>query len=146
MPSADELKNKKYCKWHNSNSYNTNKCKVFHRRSSRLLSKVEKEFVILAVHIVSGTSSRSRWPPCGAAPPATMLMWQISSSNPPLSLEYLCVSMLMRQISSSTLPWSLPEGSEVSFGHHVNILAVTKIFWYWKWNGNLLEHHLSQKW
>jgi hypothetical protein len=29
IPSADELKNKKYCKWHNSNSHSTNECKVF---------------------------------------------------------------------------------------------------------------------
>jgi hypothetical protein len=29
IPLADELKNKKYCKWHNSNSHRTNECKVF---------------------------------------------------------------------------------------------------------------------
>jgi hypothetical protein len=27
-PSANELKNKKYCKWHNSNSHRINECKV----------------------------------------------------------------------------------------------------------------------
>jgi hypothetical protein len=29
IPSADELKNTKYCKWQNSNSHSTNECKVF---------------------------------------------------------------------------------------------------------------------
>jgi hypothetical protein len=32
IPSADELKNKKYCKWHNSNSHRTNECKVFRQQ------------------------------------------------------------------------------------------------------------------
>jgi hypothetical protein len=32
IPSADELKNKKYCKWHNSNSISTNECKVFRQQ------------------------------------------------------------------------------------------------------------------
>jgi hypothetical protein len=30
IPSADELKNKKYCKWQISNSHSMNECKVFH--------------------------------------------------------------------------------------------------------------------
>ena len=29
IPSAEELKKKRYCKYHNSNSHNTNDCKVF---------------------------------------------------------------------------------------------------------------------
>jgi hypothetical protein len=29
IPSADELKHYKYCKWHNAVSHNTNECKVF---------------------------------------------------------------------------------------------------------------------
>ena len=31
MPSADELKRKAYCKWHNSFSHATNDCNVFRR-------------------------------------------------------------------------------------------------------------------
>ena len=29
IPSEDELKNMKYCKWHNASSHETNECKVF---------------------------------------------------------------------------------------------------------------------
>ena len=29
IPSAEELKKIKYCKWHNTTSYSTNECKVF---------------------------------------------------------------------------------------------------------------------
>jgi hypothetical protein len=29
IPSAEELKKKRYCKYHNSNTHNTNDCKVF---------------------------------------------------------------------------------------------------------------------
>jgi len=29
IPSAEELKKKRYCKYHNSNNHNTNDCKVF---------------------------------------------------------------------------------------------------------------------
>jgi len=29
IPSAEELKNIKYCKWHNATSHSTNECKVF---------------------------------------------------------------------------------------------------------------------
>ena len=29
IPSEDELKNMKYCKWHNATSHDTNECKVF---------------------------------------------------------------------------------------------------------------------
>jgi len=29
IPSDEELKKKRYCKYHNSNTYNTNDCKVF---------------------------------------------------------------------------------------------------------------------
>jgi hypothetical protein len=32
VSSADELKNKKYCKWHNLNSHSTNECKVFNQQ------------------------------------------------------------------------------------------------------------------
>jgi hypothetical protein len=32
IPSADELQNKKYCKWHNSNCHSTNECKFFHQQ------------------------------------------------------------------------------------------------------------------
>jgi hypothetical protein len=32
IPSDDELKNKKYCKLHNSNSHSTNECKVFRQQ------------------------------------------------------------------------------------------------------------------
>jgi hypothetical protein len=29
IPSVDELKNRKYCKWHNAVSHNTYECKAF---------------------------------------------------------------------------------------------------------------------
>ena len=29
IPSAEELKKIKYCKWHNATSHDTNECKVF---------------------------------------------------------------------------------------------------------------------
>ena len=29
IPSEDELKNIKYCKWHNATSHDTNECKIF---------------------------------------------------------------------------------------------------------------------
>jgi hypothetical protein len=32
IPSNEELKNKKYCKWHNSNSNSTDERKVFHQQ------------------------------------------------------------------------------------------------------------------
>ena len=32
IPSAEELKNMKYCKWHNATSHDTNECKVFRQQ------------------------------------------------------------------------------------------------------------------
>src|SRR6185437_13392806 len=32
IPSEDELKNTKYCKWHNATSHDTNECKVFQQQ------------------------------------------------------------------------------------------------------------------
>ena len=32
IPSEDELKNIKYCKWHNAMSHDTNECKVFRQQ------------------------------------------------------------------------------------------------------------------
>ena len=32
IPSEDELKNMKYCKWHNDTSHDTNECKVFRQK------------------------------------------------------------------------------------------------------------------
>ncbi len=32
IPSAEELGKRKYCKWHNSGSHNTNDCKVFRQQ------------------------------------------------------------------------------------------------------------------
>jgi hypothetical protein len=32
IPSVEELKNCKYCKWHNTMSHNTNECKTFHQQ------------------------------------------------------------------------------------------------------------------
>ena len=32
IPSADELKKIKYCKWHNATSHSTNECKVFRQQ------------------------------------------------------------------------------------------------------------------
>jgi hypothetical protein len=32
IPSAEELKKMKYCKWHNATSHNTNECKVFRQQ------------------------------------------------------------------------------------------------------------------
>ena len=31
IPSAVELKNRKYCKWHNAISHSTNECRVFYK-------------------------------------------------------------------------------------------------------------------
>jgi hypothetical protein len=32
IPSADDLKNIRYCKWHNATSHSTNDCKIFHQQ------------------------------------------------------------------------------------------------------------------
>ena len=32
IPSVEELKRIKYCKWHNTTSHNTNECKVFRQQ------------------------------------------------------------------------------------------------------------------
>jgi hypothetical protein len=32
IPTTEELKNRKYCKWHNAVSHNTNECKVFRQQ------------------------------------------------------------------------------------------------------------------
>ena len=32
IPSEEELKNMKYCKWHNATSHDTNECKVFRQQ------------------------------------------------------------------------------------------------------------------
>jgi len=32
IPSAEELKRMKYCKWHNATSHDTNECKVFRQQ------------------------------------------------------------------------------------------------------------------
>ena len=32
IPSDEELKNRKYCKWHNATSHDTNECKIFHQQ------------------------------------------------------------------------------------------------------------------
>jgi hypothetical protein len=32
IPTDQELKNVKYCKWHNATSHDTNECKVFHQQ------------------------------------------------------------------------------------------------------------------
>ena len=32
IPSAEELKKMKYCKWHNATSHGTNECKVFRQQ------------------------------------------------------------------------------------------------------------------
>jgi len=40
IPSAEELKKIKYCKWHNATSHSTNECKVFRQQ---LQSAIESE-------------------------------------------------------------------------------------------------------
>ena len=40
IPSAEELKKIKYCKWHNATSHNTNECKEFRQQ---LQSAIESE-------------------------------------------------------------------------------------------------------
>lgn len=42
IPLADELKNNKYFKWHNSNSHNSNECKVFRLAIEQGGIKIEK--------------------------------------------------------------------------------------------------------
>ena len=37
LPSADEIKKKAYCKYHNSYSHATNDCNVFHRQVQSVL-------------------------------------------------------------------------------------------------------------
>ena len=41
IPSEDELKNMKYCKWHNATSHDTKECKVF-RQQIQLAFEQEK--------------------------------------------------------------------------------------------------------
>jgi hypothetical protein len=39
IPSVEELKRMKYCKWHNATSHDTNDCKIFRQQIQQPLSK-----------------------------------------------------------------------------------------------------------
>jgi hypothetical protein len=41
IPSAEELKRTKYCKWHNATSHDTNACKIFRQQ---IQSAIEQTF------------------------------------------------------------------------------------------------------
>jgi hypothetical protein len=44
VPSADELKRRAYCKWHNSFSHATNDCNVFHRQIQSAINEGRLKF------------------------------------------------------------------------------------------------------
>ena len=44
IPSEEELKNMKYCKWHNATSHNTNECKVFRQQIQLSLKQGKLKF------------------------------------------------------------------------------------------------------
>jgi hypothetical protein len=44
IPSADELKRRAYCKWHNSFSHATNDCNVFHRQIQSAINEGRLKF------------------------------------------------------------------------------------------------------
>jgi hypothetical protein len=44
VPSADELKRRAYCKWHNSFSHATNDCNVFHRQIQSVINEGRLKF------------------------------------------------------------------------------------------------------
>ena len=44
IPSEEELKNMKYCKWHNAMSHDTNECKVFRQQIQLAFEQVKLKF------------------------------------------------------------------------------------------------------
>jgi len=44
IPSAEELKRKRYCHWHNSISHSTNDCKIFHQQNQSAIEKGRIKF------------------------------------------------------------------------------------------------------
>jgi len=59
IPSAEELKNMKYWKWHNATSHDTNECKIFHQQiqsaieQGRLKFEVPKKSMKIDQHLFS---------------------------------------------------------------------------------------------
>jgi hypothetical protein len=51
VPSADELKRRAYCKWHNSFSYATNDCNVFRRQIQSTINKERLKFQEIQIDI-----------------------------------------------------------------------------------------------
>jgi hypothetical protein len=47
IPSADELKKIRYCKWHNATSHSTNDCKIFHQQIQIAIEQGRLKFEIL---------------------------------------------------------------------------------------------------
>ena len=45
IPSAEELKKMKYCKWHNATSHSTNECKVFRQQLQSAIESGRIKFV-----------------------------------------------------------------------------------------------------
>jgi hypothetical protein len=37
MPSAEELKKRRYCKYHDTNTHHTNDCRVFHEYNEKAI-------------------------------------------------------------------------------------------------------------
>jgi hypothetical protein len=46
IPSADELKKIRYCKWHNATSHSTNDCKIFHHQIQIAIEQGRLKFEI----------------------------------------------------------------------------------------------------
>jgi hypothetical protein len=44
IPSAEELKRMKYCKWHNATSHDTNDCKIFRQRIQSVIEQGKLKF------------------------------------------------------------------------------------------------------
>jgi hypothetical protein len=51
VPSADELKRRSYCKWHNSFSHATNDCNVFRRQIQSAINEGRLKFQEIQVDI-----------------------------------------------------------------------------------------------
>jgi hypothetical protein len=48
IPSAEELKRMKYCKWHNATSHDNNDCKIFRQQIQSAIEQGKLKFVIPA--------------------------------------------------------------------------------------------------
>ena len=46
IPSAEQLKKMRYCKWHNATSLNTNECKFFHQQIQSAFEQARLKFEV----------------------------------------------------------------------------------------------------